>query len=168
MEQNQAFGGTGASGPSGSQPASGDAVEDLKERLGSAAEDVRADAQEKIVEPVKDALRSGLDERKKAGAEQMHGVAHAIRSAADELSKDLPETAGHIRNAAHQIERLSAAVRERSVEELFHEFDQFAHRQPLAVFGGSLLAGFALSRFLKSSAPDTPSNSAARPSQRGS
>lgn len=149
MQQNQSADGDG----SRTSGRSGNPMQDLNERLGAAADDVRADAQEKIVDPVKDAVRSTIDERKQAGAKQMQGVAHAIRTAADELTKELPETAGYIRKAADRVDQLSSAVRDRPIEDLFHELDGFAHRQPLTLFGGSLLAGFALSRFLKSSAP---------------
>jgi hypothetical protein len=43
-------------------------------------------------------------------------------------------------------------VRNQSIEDIITAIDEFARRQPVAFFGGSVLAGFVLSRFLKSSA----------------
>jgi hypothetical protein len=50
-------------------------------------------------------------------------------------------------------------VRERSLEDLMCMVDDFARRQPAAFFGGSVVAGFLLSRFLKSSNARRPASS---------
>jgi hypothetical protein len=47
-------------------------------------------------------------------------------------------------------------LRERSLDDLMQSFGRFARTQPATFFGGAVVAGFALSRFLKSSA-DAPS-----------
>jgi hypothetical protein len=46
----------------------------------------------------------------------------------------------------------ASSLRERSIDDLVRSLNNFARNQPAAFFGGAVLAGFALSRFLKSSA----------------
>ena len=114
-----------------------------------------------------DQARHLAEEQKGRGAQRLEGVARAVHSAASEFERDLPQAAGYIHEAASQIERASAAVREKSIEDIVAAIDDFARRQPVAFFGGSVLAGFVLSRFLKSSAAaGTGSGRAAAPAPR--
>ena len=107
--------------------------------------EVAGGVQEEVVE--------AADKTKAKGVDQMAGVSRAVHGAADELGRELPQAAGYIHSVADRLESASAALRERSVEDLVSSFSGFARRQPAAAFAGSVLAGFALSRFLKSSAP---------------
>jgi hypothetical protein len=102
---------------------------------------------------VEDEIVDAADEAKARGGDQVAGVSRAVHSAADELGRELPQAAGYIHSVADGLESASSALRERSVEDLVSTFNNFARRQPAAAFAGSVLAGFALSRFLKSSAP---------------
>jgi hypothetical protein len=108
---------------------------------------------------VKDQARQAADDAKAQGGAQIAGVSRAAHKAADELSRELPQAAGFIRAAADRLDQASAALRERSVEELLSGFNGFARRQPAAAFAGSVLAGFALARFLKSSPARPKGNS---------
>lgn len=104
---------------------------------------------------VKDEIVEAADEAKAKGVDQIAGVSRAVHGAADELSRELPQAAGYIHAVADRLEGATSALRERSVEDLVSTFNGFARRQPATAFAGSVLAGFALSRFLKSSAPRT-------------
>ena len=53
--------------------------------------------------------------------------------------------------AASRLEQGAQALRERNIGDLVGGFNDLARREPLAFFGGAVLAGFAISRFLKSS-----------------
>jgi hypothetical protein len=64
----------------------------------------------------------------------------------------MPQAATFVHDAATRLEGAAASLRERSVDDLLRSFNNFARSQPAALFGGAVLAGFALSRFLKSSA----------------
>jgi hypothetical protein len=101
---------------------------------------------------VKDEAVGAADRAKREGVDRVSGVGGAVHGAADELSQELPQVASYIHSAAEKLESASAALRERSVEDLMSDFNSFARRQPAAAFAGSVLAGFALSRLLKSSA----------------
>ena len=102
---------------------------------------------------VKDEIAEAADDAKTKGVDQMGGVSRAVHGAADQLGRELPQAAGYIHSVADKLESASSTLRERSVEDLVSDFNSFARRQPAAAFAGSVLAGFALSRFLKSSAP---------------
>jgi hypothetical protein len=79
-------------------------------------------------------------------------IARAVHRAATELQSQLPTAAEHIRIAANKLDEASAALETRSFEELTDTFRRFGRQQPIVFFGAATLAGFALSRFLKSSA----------------
>ena len=53
--------------------------------------------------------------------------------------------------AAEGLETAAEHLRNRSVEDLIGTFNRFARQQPIAAFAGAILAGFVVSRFIKSS-----------------
>ena len=101
---------------------------------------------------VKDKAKETAEAQKANGAEKLSGVAQAVHRAADDLGKELPQAAGYIHDAAASLEQASTALKERSLDDLMDSFGRFARKQPVAFLGAAMLAGFALSRFLKSSA----------------
>jgi methyl-accepting chemotaxis protein len=107
------------------------------------------------IEPIKDKAKELAEAQKHDSAEKIGGVAAAVRHAADDLEHDLPRAAGYIHQAADSMERASAALKEHSLDELVGGLGRFARNQPAAFFGAAMLAGFALSRFLKSAAEQT-------------
>ena len=121
-------------------------------RKSESATDLQDELNE-VASGVKDEIVGAADEAKAKGVGQMAGVSRAVHSAADELGRELPQAAGYIHSVADRLESASSALRERSVDDLVSTFNNFARRQPSVAFAGSVLAGFALSRFLKSSAP---------------
>ena len=54
-----------------------------------------------------------------------------------------------MREAADSTGQLAQALRNRSVGDLVSGVEDFAQRQPVAFFGATVLAGFALARFVK-------------------
>ena len=95
--------------------------------------------------------RSFAEEGKETAAQQIGGIATAIRGAAREFERQMPQGAEIIRSAAATLESGADRLRRRSVDEWLQTANKFAHNEPVALFGGALLAGFALSRFLNSS-----------------
>ena len=96
------------------------------------------------------------DEQKNAGAEHIHRAAGAIREAATQLEQQIPFAAGYVRDAAERLDGAATALRERSLDDLIGGVTRFARSQPAVFFGGAVLVGFAVSRFLKSSGDTTP------------
>jgi len=134
-------------------------AEQLMREGGAAAEQkissIVDSAQEKAVDAASRAAqsaRSYAHQQKTLGAEQMRGVANAAHRAAEEVEGQLPGVARSVHKAASRLDAASSSLREQSVEELIENFGSFAREQPALLFGGAVLAGFALSRFLKASA----------------
>jgi hypothetical protein len=98
------------------------------------------------------ARAQGLAEEQVAfGADQIDGIARAATKAADELEQASPQLARYVRDAASAADNFSTSLRERSVGDIFQSISDFARREPVIFFGLTVAAGFALSRFLKSS-----------------
>ena len=142
--------------------AGGDAMgaipDDARDQAHDAADQARQAARQ-----ARDAAHSIMQRQKDYGADQMDGIARAAHGAAHELEEQLPMAADYVRDAAQRLERASASLRERDIDDLMGSIAQFARSQPAALFGGAIVAGFAISRFLKSSgqrgpadAPDGP------------
>ena len=136
-------------------------AEYVQNELASAAENVKGRVGE-VANTVNQQARAMADDQKAAGAEQLSGLARAINHAADELQGELPQAAGYVRQTAAKIDSISTMIRERSIEDIVHEANDFARTNTAAFFGISLAAGFALARFLKSEAlsPSQPTSSA--------
>lgn len=76
-------------------------------------------------------------------------VAKAAQQAANELQSQLPVGAEYVRKMAGKIDEAYVAFENRELKDMLK---RFGHNQPLTLFGAAALAGFALSRFFKSSA----------------
>jgi plasmid stabilization system protein ParE len=91
------------------------------------------------------------EQQKQAGAAQADQMAQAVHSAADELQGQMPKAAEFVHSAASQLEKGADALRNRGVGDLVAGVNDFGRREPLALFGAAMIAGFAAARFLKSS-----------------
>jgi hypothetical protein len=108
------------------------------------------------VEPLKNRMREIAEQQKDAGADQISNIAEAVHDAAHELEGKLPAAADYIHSAADRLERASSDMRNRDVNDLLSACGDFARREPAAFLGGAMIAGFALTRFLKSSGKALP------------
>lgn len=111
---------------------------------------------EEISAPLRESARQMAEQQRDAGADHLADLGRAVHGAATGLEKELPHAAHYIHTAADGLESASSKLRERSIDDLVGMFDRFAKHQPAAAFAGAVLAGFALSRFLKSSKVDRP------------
>src|SRR5215217_7890746 len=123
------------------------AARDLKERASGLADTARG-----MASGAGEKLLGAVEEQKKAGAQQVRGIAQAVRTAADGLEGEIPQAAQYVRRAAEQIDYISDALERRDMGELVGQVQDFARRHPTAFLGATVIAGFALIRFLKSSA----------------
>ncbi|HEY3911984.1 MAG TPA: hypothetical protein VGM07_19150 [Stellaceae bacterium] len=95
------------------------------------------------------AALSAANERKQRVAEQVGGIAEAIRSAARSLDRSqTPTAARYADRAAEQIEDLAHALRERRWGELIGDLEMIARRQPALFVTGAVAVGFLIGRFL--------------------
>jgi hypothetical protein len=101
-------------------------------------------------------LSQTAETQKTRGVEAIQCFARAITSAADEIEAQSPQAARSVRDAAAKVEGLSRNLSNHSVDDLLGVVTDLARKQPLLFVGGALAAGFAVSRFLRSSANDKP------------
>ncbi len=146
-------------GPLGeSKEAISDVTSDFGDIAGHAAKSVLSAATAQasdIASHIGDELSDTAAQQKVRGADALHAVAKAITVAARELEGQSPQVAGRFRSAARGLDSFSDDIRERSVQDLMHKAVDVAHRQPWTFFAGAAVAGFAVSRLLKSHAPST-------------
>ncbi len=129
---------------------SSDSKQRIKEVFSSAAEQTQKQASA-VAEQVTSQARDIAEEQKAAGADQIGGVAHAMDAAAGELQRQMPMAAGYIEDVARQLDTMASTLRERSVDDMLSNVADYARKQPVLFFAGAVAAGFALSRFAKSS-----------------
>lgn len=118
--------------------------------LSSAASDAKSHAAD-LAGQAKERVYGIVDEQKNVGADQIGGIADAVHSAADDLEERAPSVARYVHDAASGIERFSEGLRNQTVDDIVESVEHFARTQPLAFFGIAAVAGFAVSRFVKSS-----------------
>lgn len=122
----------------------------LMQGLSSAASDAKSHASE-LASDAKSRVYGIAEQQKNVGADQIGGIAQAVHSAADDLAERAPAVARYVHDAAAGIDRVSDGLKNSSVDDIVENVEHFARTQPLAFFGVAALAGFALSRFVKSS-----------------
>jgi hypothetical protein len=158
-----------ANTPSSVSPQRGEAIERLEQEanrtaqeferqdsgsLSDSAREARESAARegsKLANRFKEKASSFAEDQKRSGTEKLERIAGAVGRAADDLEKESPETARYVRSAAESVRDFSSSLRDRRVEDLAADARDFARRQPWLVFGGAVLAGLAVTRFLKSS-----------------
>jgi hypothetical protein len=126
--------------------ASSDTIKDQASDFVDSAKDVASQATDK--------LKQVVDGQKSAGADYVGSLAGTIRRAAKEFDSDLPIAGTYIRKAAVQVESVAETIRTGNFNDLVKGAQSFARRQPTAFLGMTVLAGFGMVRFLKSSATD--------------
>lgn len=119
------------------------------------AQGAREQVQEKAqqaAEVARSRLQDQVDQRSTQVGEQVSSSAHALRSTAERLreeGQDGPAKAAE--QIAGRAEQVGSYLSESDADRILHDVEDFARRQPLAVVGIGLVAGFAASRFLKAS-----------------
>lgn len=132
------------------------------------AEDVAGEAKERAVE-VKDEVVAQLQvtrneitsqleltfrEGKSQIARQIASVAETFRHSGNEFrTKNYPALAQYNDRLAEQIEEISGYLQRTSAQDLLHDVETLARRQPVIFFGGLFALGVLGVRFFKSSAP---------------
>jgi ElaB/YqjD/DUF883 family membrane-anchored ribosome-binding protein len=134
---------------------------DIKDKAvdlaGTSAETIKgqasdfADAAKDFASQTGEKVKQAVNDQRGVGAEYVGNLASTMRRAAREFDPDLPIAATYIRKAASQVESVSDTVRNGNYRDLVRSAQSFARRQPTAFLGLSVLAGFGVIRFLKSS-----------------
>lgn len=100
----------------------------------------------------KDKSRSMFEQQKESALGQVGNVAQAIRSTATNLQGEgQDQTARYVQMIADQLESLGGRLRDKDLDTLVQDAQNLARRAPGTFLVGSVVAGFLLARFFKSS-----------------
>jgi gas vesicle protein len=123
----------------------------MKEQLREAASDTKEQTL-RVAEDLKERLtRAGADCKERV-ADRISNVGDALRGAAEKLRDEGdPNIAEGFEAAAQRVSGLSEYLHECDLTTLQEETAQFTRRNSSWVYGGLLVAGFALSRLLRAS-----------------
>lgn len=148
----------------------GDRMEDLKLRLkssdlgmgGTRTEPVRQ-AGEKIKSVTKNLASEAKERGKGVVAEQIrhvaepvHDIARAMHSTADTLeNQNSQQLSQYAHLAADRIDEFATRLESGDIDEFIGRMSDYARQHPAVFIGSAVAAGFAISRFLKSSQQHT-------------
>lgn len=126
-------------------------IASVKETGGRLAGEARQYAGD-MANRAKDKGRTLFDQQKESAVGQLGGVAHALRSTADQMQGEgQPQVARYIGMAADQLETFGDRLRDKDLDTLIHDAQNLARRSPGAFLAGTVAVGFLLARFMKSS-----------------
>jgi hypothetical protein len=138
-----------------------DAGAEMKQRAGDAlrtSTDIArdkfkeaADTAKEVASGAADQLQGQARETQRSGADFIERFAGNIREAGRAFQNDAPFAARGIDSAAEYVEDAAEKIRNGTFRDLLDGATDFAKRQPAAFLGISVLAGFAVVRFLKAS-----------------
>ncbi|MDQ2694398.1 MAG: hypothetical protein M3Z21_03280 [Pseudomonadota bacterium] len=136
------------------RPATADSLKtEARAKAQEVGQEVTAEAR-RLMEDAKSRGESLLAEQKRATADEVAGVAQALRKSAQEMHQQEhpPLITPYLERTADSIDRMASALRERDLNSLVRQVENFARRQPALFLGGAVAVGFLLARFLRSSA----------------
>ena len=145
------------------------AVQEDVAQLASTAVERGRTLLDSTIDQAKSQATTYVDRRKDEVAESISGFASSLREALSQFD-DRPGIREFVDSAAGGLDQVADSIRERSFNEIFEYGEDMIRRRPGAVAAATLVAGFLVARFIKSSAEGIREAEAARRrggSQRG-
>lgn len=124
-------------------------AKDAANDIGSAA----LEGGRQLFESARSQATSFADGRKNDAAQSVADIASSLRDTRNTF-EDRPNIQAFIGSAADGLEQLATGLRDRSFADLYADVESYARRSPVMVGAVAALAGFALARFIKSSADE--------------
>ena len=123
-----------------------------QEEISQALQDTKNKGKELVGEAKQEASKMAEHQQQNV-AHHIDGLAKALTKTADnlDLDKDQAWVADGTRQTAQALDKVSKSLRERDFNTIVHDIENYTREQPTVVLGGAVIAGFLLSRFLKSS-----------------
>jgi hypothetical protein len=119
---------------------------------GRATYDAAKDVAQDVAGRAKEQGRAAFDEQKESAAGTVDSAANAFRNTAQQLRGEGQAQTGHyVEMLADQLQSLGSQLRNKNLDTLIRDAEDFGRRSPGTFLAGSMIAGFVLARFLKSS-----------------
>lgn len=103
----------------------------------------------------KNVAQSAADSQQRAAAQGLGDFAGALRQAARNSNDGNATSSRVAETIADNLDRVSSSLKNRSLDSLVRDVEDFARAQPLVFFGAAVATGFVAMRFLKSSGTST-------------
>jgi hypothetical protein len=133
----------------------GQATDFVREQVGPLIDAMR-ERVGPLAEQVKDQASTVTQQQMTSAAEGLDSVAGAVNAVGERLRENnLGELAQYSDLAAEQIEKAAAWLRTTTPEEIAHDIEDFAKKQPAVFVAGALALGLIGVRFLRSASQDT-------------
>lgn len=124
------------------EPQTQSVTEQAKERVQEVTEQAKSQTRDK--------LRSQINERSSQVGDQTASAAKAVRRGSEQLRAEGNDRAADVIDAvADRGDRLGAYLRQADGDRILRDIEDFARKQPWLMVGGSAVAGFLASRFMK-------------------
>lgn len=115
------------------------------------------ESQKGLLGSVKEKTTSQLNTQKARATEQLDQIASNVRRSTERLRAERHDVvATALERAVDQLERFSAQLRDRDMDELLADLERFGRRRPALFLGTSFAAGLMLARFAKASNDAAP------------
>jgi hypothetical protein len=153
QQRTSAAGSSGGQGDSGTSASmGGGSANDLKD-AGRRTVDEAKQYTKDMAGHAKEQGQSMLEQQKDSAVGKVDSAAHAFRNTAEQLQGEGQSQASrYVSMFAEQLESLSGQLRQKNMDTLIRDAEDLGRRSPGVFLAGSVVAGFVLARFLKSSA----------------
>lgn len=128
---------------------SSDIKSQAKAAVGAASENMKSQAQD-VANTISAEASSYADRAKDVAADEVKGVASALRTAANEMRSGSAQERT-FSQIADSLADASDALHEKDLGDIVGSLNDFAKRNPLVFLGSAALIGFAATRFAKAS-----------------
>ncbi len=146
-----------------SSPASAPAVDGIREQVGPLVDTLRervGPVVGPLADQVKDQASAVAQQQMTSAAEGLESAAGAVNVVGDRMRENhLGELSQYTDLAAEQIEKLATWLRTTTPDEIAHDIEDFAKKQPAVFVAGALALGLIGVRFLRSTSQDHNQNS---------
>lgn len=131
-------------------------VGEVKHEAQQAAGEMKQEMQH-LTQEAKERGKALFEGQRRAAADEIGGMVNALRKTQQELDREQkPSTSELVGRAANALDRVAGTLRNQDFRALFGQVEGYARQHPGIFFGGSVVAGLLLARFLKSSAEGQP------------
>jgi hypothetical protein len=103
----------------------------------------------RATEQLSETAEAGVDR----GADTLGHFVRAMQAAGREIEPEAPGLARTLDAVASNVDGFADTIRGRSLSELVSSAAELARRNPTMFLAGTIVAGFAVSRFVRSTAP---------------
>jgi ABC-type transporter Mla subunit MlaD len=103
----------------------------------------------RVTEQLSETAEAGVDR----GADALGHFVRAMQAAGREIEPEAPGLARTLDDVASNVDGFAETIRGRSLSELASSAAELARRNPTIFLAGTIIAGFAVSRFVRSTAP---------------